>query len=1279
MRFLKDGPSIPDDLLIARDQGRVVLFCGAGVSRAFAKLPGFFDLARSVIHKLSVPPDHAAAKVLSVAEEIQERIDAPPGLISADRVFALLERDFSVSDIHDAVAKSLCPSSDADLSAHLILIRLARTPVGKVHLVTTNFDRLFEECSDTLTSSRPPRLPDPNRPGDLDGIIHLHGCVTRDYTGAEGDEFVLSSAEFGRAYLSDGWATQFFRRVLDRYVVLFVGYAADDPPVQYLLEALNTKSGAASYIYAFQAGLGSEASARWEHKGVRAIPYSADDRHKALWDTLKEWAARADNPDAWYDSVIQLARQGPEQLQAYQRGQIAHLISTAEGSRKFLDGEGPPPADWLCVFDPKIRYGEPGYVERFSEQSRFVDPFDLYGLDSDEAPERIDPKDRWTRRNVPGGAWDGLAANRLDRQNLADQNVASVRSALPGNVTKLAPRLIAICDWIAKVGRQPAAAWWAAGQATVHPYLQDSVRWQLRRTETGSGSVIRLVWRYLFEGWDANRIDRDDRRYELQKSVDEDGWNSIAVRDLFTNSRPYLKFGRSRWSGPVPPKLRSDIRIWDMLDPDVEYPNPQQKPPITNEWLGLAVRELRKNLEHAVQLESEIGPYGLNVVAPIVPESETSDGYARIHGLSDTVLWFSSLFERLIGLDPSLAKREFAAWILGDPVFTRLRIWVCGKSKVISARVAGRILSELEDDAFWDPHHQRDLLFVIAARWQELGQKTRRGIERRILRARAKSEYEDDYDYQKRKAAASLNRIHWLAQKGCRFTFDLEAESDRLRKAVPEWKTEYAASAAESMEGGAGWVVTETDDSLLLNAPLANVLTKAEDLRKKGGSFVVDRDPFAGLSASHPVLAFSALSHTAKRDQYPEWAWRTFLQAEARKSDKLKFSALIAERISRYPDQAVAGFIHPASDWLLRTGKDLSSRFPATFEKILSKLISVVRTKPPGSESAILRGRSEPDWVAEAINAPVGKLAQVLMADERIDALRENQGFPSEWLVHVEALLHLDGDLRRHALVIFTHQLVWFYSKDLIWTEANLLSILEGSSDEDRMAMWSGFSWAAAMPPPKLYLRLKPALLQLAAGRSVSRGGHVGVLAGIVLAGWGSINQETGQAFISNQELNQVILRADEEFRLRMIWQIKKWAESSVPEQPPNWSVKIIELFRNAWPRQKSAKTPAVSAQLCGLAFSNPERFPQIVEVILPLLTHTDRLDVLLFEVERSASNLVSQYPEQILALLYKALPDNVANWPYGIEPVLRRIGEADDRLKLDERFVELNRKWNSR
>ena len=34
MQFIENGPSIPDELLNARDQGSVVFVCGAGVSQA---------------------------------------------------------------------------------------------------------------------------------------------------------------------------------------------------------------------------------------------------------------------------------------------------------------------------------------------------------------------------------------------------------------------------------------------------------------------------------------------------------------------------------------------------------------------------------------------------------------------------------------------------------------------------------------------------------------------------------------------------------------------------------------------------------------------------------------------------------------------------------------------------------------------------------------------------------------------------------------------------------------------------------------------------------------------------------------------------------------------------------------------------------------------------------------------------------------------------------------------------------------------------------------------
>ena len=213
MRFLKDGPSIPDDLLIARDEGRVVFFCGAGVSRAKAGLTDFYGLAKSVLDKLRVGPDHTTRKVLTEAQEIGLRTGAS-GLISADRIFGLLEREFLVQDVEKAVANALQPAENVDLSAHRIVLDLATTAEGKIRLVTTNFDRLFEACLDNPIIWQPPRLPDPARSNDFDGIIHLHGIASENYDSAEGDGFILRARNLAGLILPKAGQPNFFGKFL---------------------------------------------------------------------------------------------------------------------------------------------------------------------------------------------------------------------------------------------------------------------------------------------------------------------------------------------------------------------------------------------------------------------------------------------------------------------------------------------------------------------------------------------------------------------------------------------------------------------------------------------------------------------------------------------------------------------------------------------------------------------------------------------------------------------------------------------------------------------------------------------------------------------------------------------------------------------------------------------------------------------------------------------------------------------------------------------------------
>jgi hypothetical protein len=39
---------------------------------------------------------------------------------------------------------------------------------------------------------------------------------------------VLSSRDFAKAYMTDAWATTFFKKILEKYSVVFIGYSAND-------------------------------------------------------------------------------------------------------------------------------------------------------------------------------------------------------------------------------------------------------------------------------------------------------------------------------------------------------------------------------------------------------------------------------------------------------------------------------------------------------------------------------------------------------------------------------------------------------------------------------------------------------------------------------------------------------------------------------------------------------------------------------------------------------------------------------------------------------------------------------------------------------------------------------------------------------------------------------------------------------------------------------------------------------------------------------------------
>ncbi|MCA8835230.1 MAG: SIR2 family protein, partial [Proteobacteria bacterium] len=477
--------------LLALDEERVVFFCGAGVSQEDANLPDFLGLAKKVLGKLRVSKKSPAYKILKEVPKIEIQLGVP-GLIAADRIFGELEKTISTEDIEKAVAESLQSPKNISSKAHKTLLKLATTKDKRTRLVTTNFDRLFEKYDNRLKTWQRPHLPDSSEISNFEGLVYLHGRVNENYSGSD-KGLILSSAEFGRAYLSEGWATQFFKEIISEYVVVFVGYGADDPPVYYLLEALNKTKGGAKDIYAFQSGTAEDAEEKWQHKGVTAIPYDA---HESLWKTLAAWAKRAENLESWQDKIIKMAQKNPQRLLPFQREQVMHLVSTLKGAQRFCASDNPPPATWLCVFDRAMRFETPTTITQKDGTETPVDYFNMYGLASDPNPELIDPNNPSAKREVR----DAFEINDHDKRDSKGSFTVQIKGHYALSVGNLPARLYELGTWIAKVSDQPAAVWWAVRQAGIHEQAQERIKQSLQ-DKTDVSPDIAKAWHYLFDSW----------------------------------------------------------------------------------------------------------------------------------------------------------------------------------------------------------------------------------------------------------------------------------------------------------------------------------------------------------------------------------------------------------------------------------------------------------------------------------------------------------------------------------------------------------------------------------------------------------------------------------------------------------------------------------------------------------------------------------------------------------------------------------------------------------
>ena len=111
----------------------------------------------------------------------------------------------------------------------------------------------------------------------------------------------MTSADFGDAYLRDGWASRYIEDRMRLNTLVLVGYAAEDTAMRLLLETLDAdreRFRDLKNVYAIECQTPISASV-WKAKGIRPLEFASYDE---IYETLAEWAVYAQDPRGYASS-----------------------------------------------------------------------------------------------------------------------------------------------------------------------------------------------------------------------------------------------------------------------------------------------------------------------------------------------------------------------------------------------------------------------------------------------------------------------------------------------------------------------------------------------------------------------------------------------------------------------------------------------------------------------------------------------------------------------------------------------------------------------------------------------------------------------------------------------------------------------------------------------------------------------------------------------------------------------------------------------------------------
>ncbi|SOB74602.1 SIR2-like domain-containing protein [Marinobacter sp. LV10R510-11A] len=1234
MQFITGGPDIPDVLLQAHEESRVVFFCGSGISYP-AGLPDFKGLVDDIYRR-------TGAVLLDAECESFERGQF-------DATLDLLERRLPGQrlPVRRALAEALKPKlrRKGATDTQAALLSLARSREGALRLVTTNFDRVFHTAAKRTGQSfqtyAAPMLPIPKN-SRWDGLVYLHGLLPEKADDTDLNRLVLTSGDFGLAYLTERWAARFVSELFRNYMVCFVGYSINDPVLRYMMDALaadRMQGEVTPQAWALgDCAPGQEhyKTIEWEAKGVKPILYQVpvgSVGHSALHQTLQVWANTYRDGTLGKERIVvthALAEPSASTHQDDFVGRMLWALSDKSGlpAKRFADFNPAPSLNWLLAAFSEERF-------QHSDLARFDVP----------PREGLDAKLRFSliRRPAP--------YDRAPSMLLAFGGTTV--SQWDDVMTQLARWLVRHLDdvrlvlWIAQRGGQ------------LHDRLQWLIEQELDRfaslehdgktTELNEirvqapraipGQLMRTLWRLLLS--DRIKTPRHNSSlYRWKSRLKREGLSTTLRLELRELLAPKIALRKSfRWNDEddcagEPTRLRQLVD-WE-LTLAADHVRPALRDLAGEHWtpaLPQLLEDLQQLLRDALDLMRELGEaddrsdrsqWDLSSITPHWQNRGFRDWVILIELLRDA--WLA-----ILGTDSIRAMQIAQAWFeVPYPTFKRLALFAASRTASIAPERWVEWL--LADGAWWlwSTDTKREVLRLLVLQGGQLLGATQDSLEAVILAGPPRAMYRDDLGpnrWPDLVARSVWLRLAKLNASGLALSVTAQARLAELCHAYPKWQLAINESD-EFSHWMSGTGDPDFEDSLEVDdAPrkrhdLVQWLMKPAPKRRH-----FFEDTWRDVCRARFFHSLYALCDLARDGTWPANRWREALQVWSEDGMVLRSWRYAAPLIQAMPDTTIQEIAHGVTWWLDAASKSINQH-----EDILLNLCHRILALPLEVDTGMTRnGEPIEQPVTEAINHPVGHVTQALINLWFKRGPSDNDLLPADIEPFFTKICDVQFNQFRHGRVLLGSQLVALFRVDRPWTEKHLLPLFSWDNPGEAKALWEGFLWSPRLYQP-LLIAIKSQFLE-SANHYADLGEHGQQYAAfLTYAALGPIEGYTLEEF---RTAFAALPQDGLEESARALSQSLEGAADQCEEY---WENRVQPFWHHIWPKSRDLVTPLIAELLARLSIAARAEFPAALAAVRHWLQPIEYPDYLISLLQESG--LCTRFPDDSLILLSTVIAD---------------------------------------